>query len=85
MGTRINTKEWLDWNVGKGKRFKNLCEVLTELHVVRIIFGNNCGYAGGNINDEIKIVEEMITKWHTEEKENIEKYCWDCPEIVKDG
>jgi len=62
MATRINTKEWLDWNVGEGRRFKNLKELLSELYCILNLFGPNCGYAGGNILEEIKIVKDMIKK-----------------------
>ena len=58
--TKIHTKKWLDWNVGKGCRFKNLKELLEELKSIKKTFGNHCGFAGGMIIDEIELVKNMI-------------------------
>jgi hypothetical protein len=57
--TIIGTEEWLGWNVGKGKRFKDLDDLLNELKAVRDKFGINCGYAGGPIDEEIKLIERL--------------------------
>lgn len=62
MTSEITTKKFLDWNVGEGKRFKNLNELLEELKGLRSITGPFCGFAGGRIDEEIKEVEEMIAK-----------------------
>lgn len=58
--TEVGTKEFLDWNVGKGKRFENLKELLKELKGIRKACGPLCGFAGGPIDDEIVIVERLI-------------------------
>ena len=62
MATEIGTKKWMDWNVGKGRRFENLNELLTELIAIMKRFGHLSGYAGGNIMEEILIVEDMIKR-----------------------
>ena len=58
--TRIGTKAWQDWNVGEGNRFGDLEALLKELKMARELFGRFCGYAGGNIIDEILLVEKLI-------------------------
>lgn len=60
MTTTIGTKEFLDWNVGEGKRFKDLKELLTELKELKMVFGPNCGFSGGPIDEEIEIIEGMV-------------------------
>ena len=65
--SRIGTKEWLDWNVGKGKKFKDLEELLKELEAIRDRFPapaafGSIGYAGGEIEDEIVTVKALISK-----------------------
>jgi hypothetical protein len=58
--TEINTEKWLKRNVGEGKRFESLEELLSDLKEISRIFGPNCGFAGGPIDFEINLVEEMI-------------------------
>jgi hypothetical protein len=60
--SEIYTRKWLDWNVGKGKRFESLTDLLNALEEIRKIFGKNCGFAGGPIDMEIEIVKEMILR-----------------------
>ena len=58
--TKIETKEWLDWNVGEGKRHSNLEDLLEDLEDIRKTLGPTVGYAGGNIIQEIDLVKKMI-------------------------
>jgi len=60
MKTIIGTKRWLNWNVGEGKRFKNLKELLDELIAMRSLYGSNCGFAGGPIDGEIELIYGMM-------------------------
>jgi len=57
IGTMIGTEEWLERNIGKGKRFRNLNDLLGKLKGIKRRFDSNCGYAGGSIDDEIGIIE----------------------------
>lgn len=58
--TKVGTKEFMDWYVGKGKEFKNLKELLKYLRRLRKTLGPFVGYAGGPVDEEIVIVEKMI-------------------------
>ncbi|GAG86899.1 unnamed protein product [marine sediment metagenome] len=58
--TRILDKDWLDWNVGNGKRFNNLEELLSELRRIRDSLGPSYGFAGGNITEEIELIKSEI-------------------------
>jgi len=62
MSTKVTDPDWLDWKVGHGKEFEDLNELLMGLRKIRHLFGPNCGYAGGPIDLEISLVEEMINK-----------------------
>ena len=60
--TKINDPKWLDWHVGEGKQFETLEDLLQSLREIRALLGPFCGFAGGYIDEEIAIVEEMIEK-----------------------
>ena len=58
--TKINTKEWIDWNAGEGKRHPDLENLLEDLLRIRNVLGPTVGYAGGLIGEEIEIVKKMM-------------------------
>lgn len=70
--TNIND-EWTEI-VGRGKRFETLEELLTQLKETKRQFGPNCGFAGGPIDEEIHIIEEMIKNQIPDEDISLKLY-----------